>query len=143
MTTTEPSRILLVEDEYLNRQLVTTILNRAPNPVFNSALVTEAATLGEARAALAAGPPFDVILLDIQLPDGSGLSLATELAATPPDQARPAVIALAAGARTDQRAAALAAGCDAMLTKPYAVADLEAVLTEYLPEARAADAGGS
>jgi CheY-like chemotaxis protein len=120
--------ILLVEDEELNRALVRAILARAAAPLGTARLV-EAGTLAAARTALAT-EPVDVILLDVNLPDGNGLTLAAELAAA--GGHRPAVIALTAGVLPHQRAAALEAGCDAFLDKPYGSTDLLALLTRYL-----------
>jgi two-component system KDP operon response regulator KdpE len=120
-------RILHVEDEALNRELVKAILARATEPRLVAAWIIEAETLAQARAVLAEGP-VDVVLLDVQLPDGSGLTLASELRSGP-SATRPVVIAVTAGAVREQHAAALAAGCDAILTKPYLAAELEAILT--------------
>ncbi len=120
-------RILHVEDEVLNRELVKAILARAKEPRLADAWLIEAETLAEARAVVA-DRSVDVVLLDVQLPDGSGLSLASELRQNPPGT-RPVIIAVTAGAVREQHAAALAAGCDAILTKPYLAADLEAILT--------------
>jgi CheY-like chemotaxis protein len=126
-----PSRrdlqILHLEDEALNRELVKAILARAREPRLAGARLIEAETLAEARAVLA-DRSVDVVLLDVQLPDGSGLTLASELRENPLGT-RPVIIAVTAGAVREQHAAALAAGCDAILTKPYLAADLEAILT--------------
>jgi CheY-like chemotaxis protein len=121
-------RILLVEDELLNRELVRAVLSHSSRPALQEAELLEAVNLAEARAMLS-GAQVDVVLLDVQLPDGSGLELAAELTARP-GNARPAIIALTAGALTEQCAAALEAGCDMVLTKPYTCAQLEASLTD-------------
>jgi two-component system KDP operon response regulator KdpE len=126
--------ILLVEDEELNRALVRAILDRSPEPRLKAATVVEATTLAEARAALAERRP-DVVLLDMNLPDGSGADLASELFSRPPDQ-RPVVIALTASVLPQHRAAALAAGCSAFVSKPYVAADLIGALTTHaVPQA--------
>jgi two-component system KDP operon response regulator KdpE len=122
------SRILLVEDEELNRALVRAILARVTDDLVRAAELVEADTLASARATLA-GTPVDVILLDVNLPDGSGLTLATELTAW---ERRPRVIALTASVLPHERRAALAAGCDAFLNKPFAAADLVAELAVQL-----------
>jgi CheY-like chemotaxis protein len=122
-------RILLVEDDELNHALVRAIVARAADPVLSGAHVVAAGSLARARAALAEGA-FDVVLLDMRLPDGSGLDLAAELRSG--DRAPPAVIALS-GAATEQRDAALAAGCVAVLGKPYSPADLSSLLVGHLP----------
>ena len=122
------SRVLLVEDEDLNRQLARAVLARATEDAVREAEVIEAATLGAARAALAAGP-VDVILLDVNLPDGNGLTLAADLSEWPD---RPRVIALTASVLPHERAAAISAGCDAFLDKPYAPQTLVELLAKYL-----------
>ncbi|HKS99766.1 MAG TPA: response regulator [Rugosimonospora sp.] len=130
---TAPVRILLVEDQDLNRALVHAIVRRTSQPVIRAAAVTDAADLREARAALAAAD-FDLILLDVQLPDGSGLSVLEDLAARP-ERPRPAVIALTGGALPEQHAAAMRAGCDAILDKPFMADDLVSIALRYLQAA--------
>lgn len=126
--------ILLVEDEELNRVLVRAVLARAEDPGVRDARLVEAGTLAAARDALHSPDPIDVVLLDMNLPDGSGLSLATELAAEPlPAAEKPKVIALTASVLPSDRAAALEAGCDGFLDKPYAAADLVTVIAHHLP----------
>ena len=139
MTPSRPLRILLVEDETLNRELVKAILAKTGDTRLRTADLVEAETLAEARAVMAAGP-IDLVLLDIQLPDGSGLQLASDVSASPADT-QPPIIALTAGALAGQQAAAIAAGCAAVITKPYSAADLEAAIakhTETAPPTRAA-----
>ena len=118
------ARILLVEDDDLNRRLVRTVLARSGDPVLRSACLVQAASLAEARAALATSA-VDVVLLNMSLPDGNGLSLATEVQRT--GSGGPAIVALT-GAGPEQGDAALAAGCTAVLGKPYKAAQLCALV---------------
>jgi len=74
------STILLVEDEELNRTLVKAVLSRSADPTVREAQVVDATSLSAARDRLAADH-IDLILLDMNLPDGNGLTLASELAA--------------------------------------------------------------
>jgi two-component system KDP operon response regulator KdpE len=71
----------------------------------------------------------------MNLPDGNGLTLARELAtgAVTPAGPRPVVVAVTASVLPQDRAAALEAGCDGFLDKPYAAAELVAVVAEHLP----------
>jgi CheY-like chemotaxis protein len=72
----------------------------------------------------------------MNLPDGNGLSRARELAAgdgIPAGHRRPVVVAVTASVLPQDRAAALEAGCDGFLDKPYAAAELVAVVAEHLP----------
>ena len=129
---TRALRLLVVEDNELNRALVRAIITRAGNPVLREADIIEAHTLAQARAVLS-DTPVDAVLLDVQLPDGSGLSLLDELPPPARDH-RPVVVAVTGGVMPDQRAAALAAGCDAIVTKPYVAADLTEALSVHLAD---------
>lgn len=84
--------------------------------------VAVAATAGEARERLATSG-MDVIVLDVALPDGSGIDLCRELrqggTATP-------VLLLTAHASVAERVAGLDAGADDFLGKPFAVSELRA-----------------
>jgi two-component system, OmpR family, KDP operon response regulator KdpE len=126
--------ILLVEDEDLNRTLVKAVLARADVAAVREAAVIDARSLAAAREALG-GTEVDLILLDMNLPDGNGLSLARELAAggMPAGRRKPAVVAVTASVLPQDRAAAIEAGCDGFLDKPYAAADLVATVARHLP----------
>jgi two-component system, OmpR family, KDP operon response regulator KdpE len=124
------ARILLVEDNELNRSLVRAIISRTTEPRLRGANLAEAETVAEAQEMLASGG-FDVVLLDVHLPDGSGLAVARDLAARPD---RPAVVALTAAAMAREEAAAMDAGCDTFLAKPYTSADLVRTIVDLLPE---------
>ena len=116
MNPTSRHRVLLVEDNDLNRTLVRTILARSADPAAQAVTLIEAADLAAARAELAA-TPVDLVLLDMQLPDGDGLSVARELA-TATGSKRPVVIALTASVLPQQQDSVRAAGCDVWLPKP-------------------------
>lgn len=125
-------RVLLVEDEELNRVLVRAVVSRARDSQVRSVELVEAPTLAAARHELGNGQ-IDLVLLDMNLPDGHGLSLATEIAER---AERPTVIALTASVLPRDRSAAMAAGCDGFLDKPYAAADLVSILSEHLARPR-------
>ena len=124
------TRVLLVEDNELNRALVRAILARTTEPRLQGADLTEAETLAAARSALAAGE-YDLVLLDVHLPDGNGLAVAQDLAGR--GGARPAIVALTAAALPREQAAALDAGCDTFLAKPYTSGELVAAMVKLLP----------
>ncbi|GGQ57698.1 response regulator [Couchioplanes azureus] len=132
MTAHNP-RILLVEDEELNRTLVKAVLARADVEAVRDAEVLDAPSLAAARTQLGR-EDVDLVLLDMNLPDGNGLTLAGELAAgtVAAGRPRPSVVAVTASVLPQDRAAALEAGCDGFLDKPYAAADLVAVVAEHL-----------
>jgi CheY-like chemotaxis protein len=106
-------RILLAEDGEAIRELVSRMLTRA-------GAIVEVAIDGEAavQRALAAESqiPFDVVLMDIQMPalDGYAATRALRRAG----YKRP-IIALTAHARAEDRTRCLAAGCDDVAAKPF------------------------
>jgi len=115
--------ILAVEDDARNVALLRAILERAG---YQLAI---AGSLAAARAWLADQKP-DLILLDIGLPDGSGLELADELKHRTPAPSTP-IVALSARVLAADREAATAAGCDAFLAKPLRTADLLSVVAAH------------
>jgi len=115
-------RILLVEDEPANRALVRAIVARSIRPELRGLVLHEAATVREARSVLARHP-VDIVLVDVRLPDGNGLELATELRADPGAGATKVVI-VSASVLSAERASALATGADAFLAKPFDAKEL-------------------
>ena len=124
-------RILLLEDEAVNRSLVRAVLSRAPELDLRSAQLLEATSIAEARDVLERDR-IDVALLDIRVPDGSGLDLARELAGRS-REARPGIVVVSASVMGPEREAAIAAGGDVFLAKPYRPAELLEALRQVLP----------
>jgi CheY-like chemotaxis protein len=122
-------RILVVEDEAMNRSLLRAVLGRATQPGVVGATLLEADTVAGARSALARSD-VDVVLLDVRLPDGSGLELAREL--VDHGGPRPKIVILSASVLPSERSAALESGCDAFLGKPYRPADLLELLGTFV-----------
>jgi len=114
-------RVLLVEDEATNRILLQAVLTRSPDERVRTAHLVSAETLAEARSQLNADR-WDVIVLDVRLPDGNGLDLVPEIAAR--DGNRPRIIVWSASVLPHERAAALETGCDAFLGKPFQAEEL-------------------
>ena len=106
-----PLRILLVEDNAMNRRLATILLDRM-------GYTADVATNGlEAIEALERGT-YDVVLMDIQMPELDGLEATRRIRARWPDGARPRIVALTANAMAEDRAATVEAGMDGYLSKP-------------------------
>ncbi len=108
--------ILLVEDNEMNRDMLSRRLARKGFEILT-------ATDGEQAIALALDAQPDVILLDMNLPLKDGWTAAREIRADPRGQ-HLRIIALTAHAMSDDRARALAAGCDDYETKPLDFARL-------------------
>lgn len=110
-----PVRYLLVED---NLELAEAVINRL---ALDGHAVDHAASLAEAEDCVAAAR-YDLILLDVMLPDGDGRAFLARSRAhleTP-------VIVLTARAQISDRVGALDQGADDYITKPFDFAELEA-----------------
>jgi CheY-like chemotaxis protein len=138
-TPTIPSRILILDDDLVNRSLIRAVLTRAGDSLIRGATLLEAGTLGEARAILGS-ERVDLLLLDVHLPDGLGLTLAAEIGRDRPE--RPAILALTASVLPADQQAALDAGCDAFLAKPFPALALVTMSARLLAE-RSNSAGSS
>ena len=97
-------------------------------------VVSLARTLADARRALEGGvSPLDAMLLDLHLPDGSGLDLLRELRADPATRAFPVIVLTAEG---EDRILEEAEGLGAeLLTKPFSPTKLTARIAAILGDA--------
>jgi two-component system OmpR family response regulator len=111
--------ILVVDDDALVRWALSAELD----PLYD---VRSVATIREARACVAPGEPVDAVVLDIGLPDGSGLTFLRELA-----KARPEVAALVLSGHSGIHDQARAAGA-AFMSKPFRVAEVSGRLETLL-----------
>jgi CheY-like chemotaxis protein len=128
-------RILLLEDQEVNRLLVRTAVGRSTDPLLKAATLLEASTLAEARSVLTGGR-VDLAVLDVRVPDGNGLDLARELAEQSDGQ-RPAIVVVSASVLPSERQAATDAGCDVFMGKPFRPAELMETLASLLRRSRA------
>ena len=110
--------ILIVEDHPLSRELVVDLLEAA-----GYTMLQAENGLGLLERVRTEQP--DLILLDLQLPDVDGFTLARQLMADPVTQSIP-ILAISAYARPEVQMQALAAGCTGFLAKPL---DTHAVLS--------------
>ncbi len=110
------AKILLVEDNELNRDMLTRRLQRR-------GYVVVSATDGAEGVAAAEREAPDLILMDMSLPVLDGWQAARQLKRAPATRAIP-VIALTAHAMASDRAQALDAGCDDFDTKPVELSRL-------------------
>jgi two-component system, cell cycle response regulator DivK len=122
-------RILLVEDNEMNRDMLTRRLVRRGYEV--AIAVDGAAGLAMART----GAP-DLILMDMSLPILDGWEVTRQLKRSEQTRAIP-VIALTAHAMSGDREKALAAGCDEFETKPVDLPRLIAKIEALLPRGSA------
>ena len=114
-----PLSILLAEDDAVNRVVIQGMLERLGYSAEHAANGREALdALGRRH--------FDVVLLDVQMPELGGLETARRIRAERPRAEGPWLIAVTANALRGDRDKCLAAGMDDYLSKPLKVADLKA-----------------
>src|SRR2546429_2874253 len=134
-----PARILLVDDDPVNQVVALGLLRRRG---------WQAVAAGNGREALRilAGQSFDLILMDLQMPEMDGYQTASVIrqieaqpsgASTIPGRTgqrggRVPIIALTTASQPGVRAKYLAAGMDDYLTKPVSPAELYAAVEKYL-----------
>jgi two-component system, OmpR family, KDP operon response regulator KdpE len=123
-----PDVVLVVEDQLPNRALLKATVRRAASSRVREATILEATTLAEARTILEAGP-IDLLVLDVRLPDGDGLSLARDLGQA---DERPRILVLSASVLPSDRTVALDAGADLFMAKPFVPADLVEAMASLL-----------
>ncbi len=125
-------RVLLVEDSPVNALLVKTILTKAGHE-------SKLATTGQAALdLLSADRRFDVVLMDLELPDMDGHTVARVIRADEAVKNLPAlrILALTANTGRDVIAACESSGMDGHLAKPFERADLEEALVSItIPKA--------
>ena len=114
-------RILIVEDDPAVQALLATCLRSA------GYWIAAASTAREARDELAHGE-IDLVLLDLQLPDGDGLTLARHLRATQ----NIGIIIVSSAGRPEQRAQGLEVGADDYVAKPVFPRELVARVRNVL-----------
>lgn len=112
-----PWRILVVDDEPAVQLVLERLFARMGHPVLSAKSMPEALTL--------LARPWDLFLIDKNLPDGSGV----ELAKTARERFPGAVIVLITGYATRESAEALTGVVDDYVTKPFELGHLREVLT--------------
>ncbi|WP_339907718.1 hybrid sensor histidine kinase/response regulator [Symmachiella dynata] len=118
-------RVLLAEDGPDNQRLISFLLKKAGMEV--TVVDNGELALTAALEAVAASEPFDVILMDMQMPVMDGYTAATKLREA--DYRRP-IIALTAHAMKTDRQKCLDAGCDEYTTKPIKREELFGLIRE-------------
>jgi len=129
-----PLRILVADDVDVNRKLTVALLR-------NLGYAADAVDSGRAAVAAASGGSYDLVLMDVQMPDVDGLE-ATRQIRERVDGGGPRIVALTASAMAGDRERCLAAGMDDYLSKPIQPLALRAVL-EKTPAARAPQGTGA
>ncbi|OOO89377.1 aerobic respiration two-component sensor histidine kinase ArcB [Shigella dysenteriae] len=115
--------VLLVEDIELNVIVARSVLEKLGNSV-------DVAMTGKAALEMLKPGEYDLVLLDIQLPDMTGLDISRELTKRYPREDLPPLVALTANVLKDKQEY-LNAGMDDVLSKPLSVPALTAMIKKF------------
>jgi len=129
-STRPPLKILVVDDNWVNQKIARRMLER---------LGYRADLAGNGMEALQCleRQPYDVVLMDVQMPEMDGFEATREILARWPVGERPRIVALTAHALAGDNERCLAAGMDDYLSKPIDMHRLEALLEQVAPRAEA------
>jgi PAS domain S-box-containing protein len=129
LASSRPLRILVAEDNGVNRDMLLSFLDK---------LGYSADTALDGREALAAirSRLYDLVLLDVQMPEVDGLEVARKVKAEMSAEERPRLVAVTANAMRGDREESLEAGMDAYLSKPIDLVRLRALIASCTPVSR-------
>jgi PAS domain S-box-containing protein len=125
LASTAGARVLLAEDNLVNQEVAVQLLQAAGVSV-------EVAGDGAQALQMVRSRPYDLVLMDVQMPHLDGLEV-TRRIRQEPALARLPIVAMTANAFPEDRQACLDAGMDAHLAKPVDPRELHAALLRWLP----------
>jgi signal transduction histidine kinase/DNA-binding response OmpR family regulator len=129
-------RVLVAEDNVVNQKVAVRMIEKLGLRADVAANGLEAVQMFELA-------PYDVVLMDCQMPEMDGFTAATEIRRREGAVRRVAIIALTAEVMTGTREQCLASGMDDYVSKPIRPHDLSGVLKRWLPQRRTPPSSGS
>ncbi len=118
-------KILVVDDNRINRKLVTTLLQQSFAQVYE-------ATTGKEAVDLAHTSSYDLIFMDIHMPVMNGIDATIKIRSSEHEEQRTPIIALTANAAPGERERLLKSGLDACLIKPIQEQDLWGTIIKWV-----------
>lgn len=117
-------KILLAEDNQINAVLATTLIRRSGHKV-------DVAKNGEEAVAAAQSAAYDLVFMDMHMPQMDGLEASRRIRALKGPAANVPIIALTANAMPSDRQKCMAAGMNDFLSKPFEPGDIDDMLAKW------------
>lgn len=130
------ARVLVADDNDIARMLAVALVEREGVEADFAADGLEA--VAKAIAAADRGEPYQLILMDVRMPNLDGISATRQLRAAGLGAAELAIVALTANDSQSEVADCLAAGMQAHMAKPVAPHQIRAIIGSYITDRRAA-----
>jgi len=130
-----PLKVLLAEDNPVNQKVALGLLDRL-------GYRADLAANGRQAVAKAEQQPYDLILMDLQMPEMDGLEASRLIRSRLPAGRQPKIIALTANAMQGDRELCLAAGMDDYVAKPVKLAEIAAAIRRQFRPSPAPVSGG-
>ncbi len=121
-----PLRLLLADDNAINRKVGLSLLRKLG---YDADMVQDGREVLEALES----KPYDIVFLDVQMPEMDGLEAARQICQQWPAGKRPRIVAMTGNALLGDRERCLEAGMDDYISKPIRVSDLQAALERWAP----------
>jgi CheY-like chemotaxis protein len=121
--------ILLAEDNATNQLVALHTLERL-------GYTADVATNGREAVDALRRKRYDLVLMDVQMPEMDGLEATREIVASWREQERPYIVGLSANAMPEDTEAARLAGMDNYVSKPFSTSDLRAIIENIPPRSR-------
>ena len=119
-----PLRVLLAEDNLINQKVASRMLQRL-------GYQADIANNGKEAVEAVRAHDYDVVLMDVHMPEMDGLEATTIIRSGNRRDRRPYIIALTAAAMPEDEEKCMEAGMDDFITKPIRIPDLINVLERY------------
>jgi CheY-like chemotaxis protein len=127
LTLLPPMNVLAVEDNLINQKLIVRILKL-------SGIIADVADNGREAVELEIQRHYDLIFMDVQMPEMDGYEATERIRSKLPHNQQPIIIAMTAHALQGDREKCLAAGMDDYVSKPVLVEEVKRILSKWADE---------
>ncbi len=118
-----PMRIMIAEDHPVNQKLLREMLRKM-------GYRTDIAHNGQEAVTMATAHPYELIFMDIQMPEKDGIEATREIRERLPEHEQPIIVATTAFARSSDREMCLDAGMQDFISKPLRLQEVDRILKE-------------